>query len=572
MLMKLMTGAGVAAAVLAGSLPAAAQSFQNVVETFYQGEFRAHPIKATDIGVHEYDAEVDDLSRDGQAKNIARLHKALDEFTAIDPATLSAGDRDDREMLINSIKGKLLDVEMIRYWQKDPNVYVRSATSAVFNLVHRDFAPLADRLRSVIAREGQIPMLLATGKANIEHPPRAFVEIAIRNVAGSIDFLKTGSPGAFAALEDQELKREFTTANDSAITAFENYKTYLEQELKPKADGDFALGSDLFAERMAYNEMVDIPPDRLLDMAYAQLHNDQDALSEAAREVDPTAPIGAVLKEIRAQHPTVDTLIPAATDELAGLRAFVLDHHIATIPSDLLPEVEETPGFQRATTAAAIDPPGPLEQRATQAFYYVTPPEAGLAPDKLEQYLEAYYFPGLVMISAHEVWPGHFMQYLTRRAHPDWSLARRMAESYSTAEGWAHYAEQMMVEQGLGDSDPKLKIAQLEMALLRDCRFIASIEMHTNGKTVDDGMQIFTKECGSPEPEARREAYRGTRDPGYINYTVGKLEILKLRDDYRAKMGDKFSLTEFHDRLLAGGLVPIKIIRREMMGEDGSIL
>jgi uncharacterized protein (DUF885 family) len=195
-----------------------------------------------------------------------------------------------------------------------------------------------------------------------------------------------------------------------------------------------------------------------------------------------------------------------------------------------------------------------------------------LAPDKLEQYLEAYYLPGLVMISTHEVWPGHFMQYLTRRAHPDWSLARRMAESYSTAEGWAHYTEQMMVEQGLGGGDPKFNVAQIEMALLRDCRFIASIEMHTKGKSVDDAMQIFMKECGSPEPEARREAYRGTRDPGYINYTVGKLEILKLRDDYRAKMGDKFSLTEFHDRLLAAGLVPIKIIRREMMGEDGSVL
>jgi uncharacterized protein (DUF885 family) len=243
-----------------------------------------------------------------------------------------------------------------------------------------------------------------------------------------------------------------------------------------------------------------------------------------------------------------------------------------TIPSDLLPKVEETPGFQRATTAAAIDPPGALERRATQAFYYVTPPEVGLAPDKIEQYLEAYYSPGLVMISAHEVWPGHFMQYLTARAHRDWSLARRMAESYSTAEGWAHYTEQMMVEQGLGDGDPKLKVAQLEMALLRDCRFIASIEMHTKGKSVDDAIQIFKKECGSPEPEARREAYRGTRDPGYINYTVGKLEILKLRDDYRAKMGDKFSLIDFHDRLLAGGLVPIKIIRREMMGADGSVL
>jgi uncharacterized protein (DUF885 family) len=237
MLMKLMTGAALAAAVLAGAAPAKAQSFQSVVEAFYNDEFRAHPIAAPDSGVPDYDAEVDDLSRDGQTKNAARLHKALDEFTAIDPATLSAGDRDDREMLINGIKGKLLDLETIRYWQKDPNVYVRSATSAVFDLVHRDFAPLADRLRSVIAREDQIPMLLARGKANIEHPPRAFVDIAIRNVAGSIDFLKTGAPAAFAAVEDQELKRDFTASNDSAIAAFENYRTYLEQELKPKASG-----------------------------------------------------------------------------------------------------------------------------------------------------------------------------------------------------------------------------------------------------------------------------------------------------------------------------------------------
>jgi hypothetical protein len=266
MLMKPIAGVALAAVFLAGATPVQAQSFQGLVQTFYDDEFRAHPIAATDIGVHKYDTEVDDLSRDGQAKNLARLYKALDTFTAIDPATLSASDRDDREMLINSIKGKLLDIETIRYWQKDPDVYVRSATAAVFNLIHRDFAPPADRLRSVIARERQIPLLLAAGKANIEHPPRAFVDIAIRNVAGSIDFLKTGASAAFAAVEDQQVKREFTVANDSAIAAFEDYKSYLEQELKPKADGDFALGSDLFAKRMAYNEMVDIPPpNRLLD-------------------------------------------------------------------------------------------------------------------------------------------------------------------------------------------------------------------------------------------------------------------------------------------------------------------
>jgi len=560
------------ASVLVGAAIAEEQSFQSVVEAFYNDEFRTHPIAATQIGMHDYDAEVDDLSRYGYAKDAVRLRKALEAITTIDPATLSAGDRDDREVLTKSIKGQLLDVETVRYWQKDPGIYAQSATAAVFNLVHRDFAPLADRLRSVIAREQKIPSLLAAGRANVEHPARAFVEIAMRNVAGSINFLKTGAPAAFAAVEDQQLKQDFAAANDAAVAAFESYKTYLDQELKPQADGEFALGSELFAKRMDYYEMVDISPDRLLEIAYAQLHKDKSALSEAARELNQSAPIDVVLKDIRAQHPTVDALIPTAKDDLGGLRAFVLEHHIATIPSDLQPQVEETPAFRRATTAAALDSPGPLERRATQAYYYVTPPDAGLAPDKIEQYLEAYSFPGLEIISSHEVWPGHFMQYLTRRAHPDWSLARKMAHSYSTTEGWAHYTEQMMMEQGLGDGDAKLKIAQLQMALLRDCRFIAAIEMHTKGKSVDDAAQLFMKQCGSPEPEARREADRGTRDPGYINYTVGKLEILKLRDDYRAKMGDKFSLAEFHDRLLAAGLAPIKIIRREMMGGDSPVL
>jgi len=295
------------------------QSFQDVVKTFYDDEFQAHPITATDIGVHDYDAEVDDLSRDGQSKNAARLHKALDALTAIDPANLSAGDRDDREMLTNSIKGNLLDVETIRYWRSDPGVYVHSATSAVFNLVHRVLR------RSQIACDRSSP---ARGRSQCCLRPAKLI-------------------------------------------------SSIRREQKPKAGGDFALGSDLFAKRMAYYEMIGIPLDRLLDIAYAQLRKDQGALTEVARKVDPTAPIETVLKEIRAQHPTVDTLIPATRDELAGLRAFVLDHQIATIPGDVLPKVEETPGFRRATIAAAMDPPGPLERRATQAFYYVTPPMPG---------------------------------------------------------------------------------------------------------------------------------------------------------------------------------------------------
>ena len=561
----------VLAVIAARAVSAQAASFESFAKSYYDGEYAAHPVAATSAGIHDYDSKVDDLSADGQARNDARLHEALAALQAMNPKQLSSADRDDREVLMGRIKGMLLDDETIKYWRTDPSRYSRVATSAVFELVHRDFAPLAVRMQAAIAREREIPAVLAAGKANIEHPPRAFVEIAIRSVTGSINFYRDGAPKAFAAVENAALKRDFAISNEAAIAAFEDYKGFLENQLS-KADGDFALKSDVFVERLTDSEMVDLPVNKLHDIALRQLHTDQTALTAAAREVDPAKSVDAVVQDVRRQHPSADALLSTAEEDLSGLRTFVSEHHIVTIPSDLLPTVEATPEFIRATVSAAMDSPGPFEQHATQAFYYVSPPDAGLSADKLEDYLEAYYSSGLELISAHEVWPGHFMQYLTRRSHPQWPIARKLAHAQSTTEGWAHYAEQMMIEQGLAASDPKLKVAQLNEALLRDCRFLASIEMHTAGKSVEDAAQLFVKECRTPQAEARREAYRGTSDPGYLNYTVGKLEILKLREDYKKAMGAKFSLTEFHDRFLSAGSVPVKIIRREMLGVDGPLL
>jgi len=570
--MKTFTAAGFAVIFIAArAVPAQAASFESFVKSYYDAEYAAHPVAATSAGIHDYDGKVDDMSAAGQARNDARLHEALAALAGMNPQQLSPGDRDDREVLMGRIKGTLLDDETIKYWRKDPSRYSRVATLAVFELVHRDFAPLAERLRAAIAREREVPAVLAAGKVNIEHPPRAFVEIALRGIAGSINFYRDGAPKAFAAVADPELQRDFATSNDAAIAAFEDYKAFLETQLS-KADGDFALQSAVFVERLTDNEMIALPVSELHDIALRQLHKDQAALKVAAHEVDPAKSVGAVVEDIRRQHPNAATLLPTAEEDLSGLRAFVGEHRLVTIPSDLLPTVEATPEFMRATIAAAMDAPGPFEQHATQAFYYVSPPDAGMSAEKLEDYLQAYYFSGLELISAHEVWPGHFVQYLTRRNQPHWSLARKLAHAQSTTEGWAHYAEQMMIEQGLGKSDPKLKVAQLNEALLRDCRFVASIEMHTGGKSVEDAAQLFMTECGSPQAEARREAYRGTGDPGYLNYTVGKLEILKLREDYKKVMGAKFSLTEFHDRFLGAGLVPVKIIRREMLGVDGPLL
>ena len=570
--MKTFTAAGFAVIFIAArAVPAQAASFESFVKSYYDAEYAAHPVAATSAGIHDYDGKVDDMSAAGQARNDARLHEALAALAGMNPQQLSPGDRDDREVLMGRIKGTLLDDETIKYWRKDPSRYSRVATLAVFELVHRDFAPLAERLRAAIAREREVPAVLAAGKVNIEHPPRAFVEIALRGIAGSINFYRDGAPKAFAAVADPELQRDFATSNDAAIAALEDYKAFLETQLS-KADGDFALQSAVFVERLTDNEMIALPVSELHDIALRQLHKDQAALKVAAHEVDPAKSVGAVVEDIRRQHPDAATLLPTAEEDLSGLRAFVGEHRLVTIPSDLLPTVEATPEFMRATIAAAMDAPGPFEQHATQAFYYVSPPDAGMSAEKLEDYLQAYYFSGLELISAHEVWPGHFVQYLTRRNQPHWSLARKLAHAQSTTEGWAHYAEQMMIEQGLGKSDPKLKVAQLNEALLRDCRFVASIEMHTGGKSVEDAAQLFMTECGSPQAEARREAYRGTGDPGYLNYTVGKLEILKLREDYKKVMGAKFSLTEFHDRFLGAGLVPVKIIRREMLGVDGPLL
>jgi len=559
--------------LLFGTQPAAAQpaSFDSFVKTYYDEEYAAHPVSATRAGLHQHDGELDDLSAGGYARNIARAHKALDALNAMDPKTLNPTDRDDREVLIGVIKGQLLDNETIQYWRKDPGRYTAIASGAVFELVHRDFAPLDDRLRAAIARERGIPALLAAGKANLQHPPRAFVEIALRNVAGTIAFYKDAAPAAFAAVQDADLQRDFAASNGAVLTALDDFKNFLQAALD-KADGNFALGAEIYRQRLADNEMVDLPVPKLREIAYKRLHQDQASLQASAHLVDPHKSVADVVAAVRKDHPTAEQLLPTAADDLAGLRAYVADHHLVTIPSELLPKVEETPGFMRVTISAAMDWPGPFEQKATQAFYYVTPPDAGLSPEKLDDYLQAYYSAGLELISTHEVWPGHFMQYLTRRTHPEWTLARQLAHSQSTTEGWAHYAEQMMIEQGLGDQDPKLKVAQIEEALLRDCRFVGSIEMHTGGKSVEDVAQLFMKECGSPEPEARREAYRGTSDPGYLNYTIGKLEILKLRDDYKKKLGKAFSLQEFHDRFLAAGLVPVKIIRREMMGKDGELL
>ena len=316
--------------------------------------------------------------------------------------------------------------------------------------------------------------------------------------------------------------------------------------------------------------MVDIPLDQLLKIGYADLHRNQQRLKETAALINPNASPRDVLASLEKDHPTPDQLLPAFRNLLGGLREFIDAKRIVTIPSPILPILEETPPFMRATTTASMDTPGAYESRATEAMFNVTIPESGWTPQHVEDWMEGFNRGTILSTAIHEAYPGHYVQFLwVKRLN---SKVRKLLYCGSNVEGWAHYTEQMMLDEGYGGGDPKLRMGQLQDALLRNARFIVGIEMHTGNMTMDQAKEFFIQEGYQVPAVADIEAKRGTSDPTYLVYTLGKLQILKLRDDYQKKLGNKFTLQDFHDRFMEQGGVPLVIIRRALLGDHSPTL
>jgi len=543
--------------------------YQAVVSDYFDGEWRASPTNATSMGLHDWDAQLDDVSAPAHAREAARLTAIRARLTAVDGAILSPIERDDRDILTARIDGELLQQQIIQPWRYNPASYVDLMTGGIYSLIERDFAPLPDRMRSVIARERAIPAMLSAAKQNLSDMPPVFIDIALENLEGATGFLGKDVPNAFAEVNDPTLKAELDASTQAALAAVADYKAFLIAK-KPDAHGDFALGRETL-QRLLASDMVDVPVDQVMAAGQAQLAKDHAAFLETAKLVDPADPSGA-LALVEKDHPDGAHLISVARDQLASLQAFIESHHIVDLPSPILPTVAETPPFSRALIFGELDPPGPLETHATKAYYFITPPDPAAPKAEQENLLEYFNTALLQNLSVHEALPGHFVQYLFRGANPAWSVVRATAGSYTATEGWAHYSEQMMLDEGLGGGDPRLRLAQLQDALLRDCRLVASIGMHTRAMTLAQATTMMEQECFQPASVAPKEARRGTSDPGYFSYTLGKLEIMKLRADVRAKEGQAFTLAHFHDRFLNAGLIPIAMIRREILGADGPAL
>lgn len=558
------------------------QQFQKASDEYFdQAYFPFAPSSGTSVGYHQYDAQLENYSRKSIDAEIALLKSFERRIEAIHPDTTPADfvPRSDREIVLGNIRSQLLTLETIRPWEKNADNYSSTCANGAFTLMERKFAPADDRLRSLIAREKQMPALLAAARVNLQNPPRIYTEIAIEQLPGIINFFQHDVPLAFADASDPALKSEFAQTNAEVIAGLTSYLSWLKTDLLPRSNGDFRIGAETFSKKLSYDEMVDIPLDKLLEIGWADLRKNQVHFNQVAKELEPNKDARAVVEELGEDHPAPDHLLDTFRATFNGLAGFIRSHHIVTIPSDVRPIVEETPPFMRATTFASMDTPGPFETHSTEAYFNVTLPDPSMTPAQVEGFMHSFNVGTVISTAVHEAYPGHYVQFLWLPQAP--SRVRKLLGANTDVEGWAHYTEQMMLDQGYGqpgqgakdERESKfLRLGQLQDALLRNARFIVGIEMHTGRMSFDEAVEFFQKEGYQAKESAVVEAKRGTSDPTYLYYTLGKLEIMKLREDLKKKQGAAFSLEEFHNNFLRQGFPPVKIVREALLGDDSPTL
>jgi len=551
--------------------------YEAIAEEFIKGYFAARPLLGTAIGLHEYDGKITDYSRLALDAELSRLKRFDDRLQKFDLNKLSQRQSIDLRILQAAIRNEIFQREAMAIYERNPIVYARAADVNIY--IKRNFAALEDRVHSIVAIESQVPNILIAARTNLDPVlPKPYVELAIRVAKGSADFLRKNLVGAVVELRDERVRTEFLEANRKAAAALTDYAAWLERDKLPKATTDFALGQQKFQRLLKETELVDLPPEKVLETGLTQMHKEQKAFADAAKRIDSNKSAVEVFKQMQSEHPTPESLLADIGKDLEQIRKFVVTRKLVTIPSEVRARVKETPQYRRATSFASMDTPGAFEKRATEAYYYVTPPESDWPPLQKDEWLTAFNFYSTDVVSIHEVYPGHYVQFLRLNASPA-SKVEKIFGSYAFIEGWAHYCEKMMVDEGYGtvanpsEADEKraakYRLAQADEALLRLCRLCVSIKMHTQQMTVEEAAKFFQDNCYYEEKPARAEAMRGTFDPGYLNYTLGKLQILKLRDDYKAQEGANFSAQKFHNELLNHGMPPIRLLR-ELMLKDKS--
>ena len=564
--------AGLLLAALAGHARAddAGAAFRRLGNEFLAHWLSQRPQTATRLGLHTYAGVLLPLTPAWVASEAEWLRGLRSRLGAIPREALDFDRALERDVLAARIDRELLDLEVIRPWERNPNVYLDLVAGSVQSLLQRDFASSCSRVRSATRRLRMVPEVLRAAKLNLKHPPRLYTEVAISQAAGVLQFYRQAIPALTAGCRDPLAQADLAEADTGAVAAVQDFLTFLREDLLPRSDGDFALGRETYQRKLIADEMEGTPTDSLLARAYRALDEARNRMEALATRIAPGQGVAAALDSIQSDAPSETGLVPAVQEELEGVRAFVRSHGLVTMPSKENLVVRETPPFRRSLSFASMDAPGVWEPRAGRAFYNVTPVEPTWTPKQKRDHLAFFNRYASQIVTIHEALPGHYYQFLASRGMK--SRLRQALTCGTAVEGWAHYCEQLAIEQGFGQGDPRYELAQQFLAIQRIGRMIVGLSLHTAGMTVEQAERLFEERCYMAPVNAQREARRGALDPTYLVYTLGKWRILELRDEVRAQLGDRFRIRAFNDALLHQGGSPMPVVRagvlRELLGRD----
>ena len=547
-----------------------AEPLPHFVDEYLAWLHEIHPTNATFDGVHLHDDLLEDLSRaaiDAQTRTLGGFARRL---AAIDPARLTEVERLERPALEAHIRARLLDLEAVRTWERNPQYYGDLLSTSLAGQILFDYAPLPERARRILSKLRQVPRLMQAARDNIKEPPGIFVKVGLESLRGTLRFIEDDLPRALSALDDLHVLGDLADASTEASRAIGAYIAHLESEVAPRARGPFRLGRERLQQKLLFEEGIPFDHDRLLSIATRELYATQEEFRRVASRVDARDPLGA-WGRAKLQHPEPGRVVATAQEQLDELKTFIERQDLVSVPGSAQVQVAPTPRFYR-WTFASMWTPGPFETRPLRAYYYITDVDPAWPADRQEEHLRDFNYGALWAISIHEVYPGHFLHYQHLRQVASTLRKSILFSSTAMVEGWAHYAEQMMVEAGFRKQDPGVKLGQLAESLIRLCRLIVGLRLHCEDLSVEQGVRFFRDEAYLEETSARREAERGTFDPSYVLYSLGKLMVLKLRDDYKAANPDTFTLRGFHDTLLGNGTVPLWLHRNLMLGENNGAM
>ena len=547
-----------------------AEPLPHFVDEYLAYLYEVHPTNATFDGVHLHDDLLEDYSRqaiDAQVRTLGGFGRRL---AAIDPGRLTETERLEKPALEASIRARLFELEQTRTWERSLQSYAEVLATSLAGQAIFEYAPLAERARRVLSKLRQTSRLMQAARDNVKDPPGIFLKVGLESLRGTLKFINDDLPRAFANVDDLHLLGDLADAATEASSSVASCIAYFDEEVGPKARGSFRLGREKFSEKFELDEGLNTGVDRLLDIAMRELRATQEQFRRAASRLNGGDPVAAWAKA-KSEHPPAGQLVAVAQQQVAELEQFITRQGIITIPEGAPVSVAPTPKFYR-WTSASMWTPGPFEARPLRAVYYITDVDPSWPADRQDEHLRDFNYGALWAISIHEVFPGHFLHYQHLR-QVDSKLRKSILFSSSAfVEGWAHYCEQMMVDEGFRRQDPAMKLGQLAEALIRLCRAVVGIRLHCEDMSVEQAVRFFREEAFLEEASARREAERGTFDPSYILYSAGKLMLLKLREDYEARVGAKYSLRGFHDTLLSNGSVPVWLHRKLMLGAEAGAL